>query len=166
MARQMGFALAIVLSLAAVAGVRAQSEQQPPSTQTTAKPGQKPEGHRGPPWWKDEKFRAEVGFSLEQAAEIDKIHIDYLQKAVPLRGEVNDLDKTLEKMIKARDTDLAVFTHTVEKVEARRAELNKLRTVMLYRISRVLTPEQNARFRPAYERRDAERKKTDGKGRK
>ena len=163
MGRQMGFALAIVLSLAGAASVRAQSEQQQANQPKTE---QKREGNKGRFWWNDEKFRVEVGFSTQQAGEIDKVFHEYLERARPLRTQINELDKTIEKMSAARDTDLAIFTHTVEKVEARRAELNKLRTVMLYRMRRVLTAEQTDRFQAAYPRWEAARKKQDGDRRK
>jgi Spy/CpxP family protein refolding chaperone len=165
MRRQTLGALAILLSLAMTGGVRAQSEQQqqPPPRQATPEKGQ-----TGSPrwmWWKDEKFRAEVGFSLAQGHQIDKIVMPTLEQMWPLRREVDQLDKEIEKMI-VDSTDLMVFKQQVEKVEARRAELNKMRTVMLYRIRRVLTPEQNVKFRAAYDRREAERKKQDGDRRK
>ena len=159
-------ALAILLSLALVDRVGAQSEQQqqqPAPKQTTPEKGQ-----NGSPrwmWWKDEKFRAEVGFSLAQASEIDKIVMPTLEQMRPLRREVDELDKQIEKMI-VESTDLMVFKQQVEKVEARRAELNKMRTVMLYRIRRVFTPEQNVKFQAAHDRREAERKKQDGDHRK
>lgn len=164
MARQIGCALAILLSLASTASLHAQSEQQQPPPRTEHKTDSNRQSR--PQWWKDDKFRAEVGFTLEQAAEIDKIFAEWREKAVPLREQVTELDKKIEKMSAARDTDLAIFTHTVEKAEARRAELNKLRTVMLYRISRVFTPEQNARFHGAYERWQAAHRKQDGNRRK
>ena len=162
MARQMGCALAIVLSLASGGALAAQSEDATPRQQKQAS---RQERDRQP-WWLDEKLRTEVGFSLEQAAEIGNIHKAYREQAVPLRKEVDDLDKTIEKMIVARDTDMAVFKHTVEKVEARRAELNKARTILLYKIRRVFTPEQNAKFQAVLDRRDAERRKQDDNRRK
>jgi hypothetical protein len=170
MTRKTRCALAIVLSLAFVQAVRAQSEEQkpqPPQQQKRAgdDKDKSQQSHPRFPWWKDEKFRAEVGFSLAQADEIDKIVMPTLEQMRPLRREVDQLDKDIEKMI-AESTDLIVFKQQVEKVEARRAELNKMRTLMLYRIRRVFTPEQNVKFRAAYERweaaREAARRKQDG----
>lgn len=164
-ARQSLGAVAILLSLVLGDAVGAQSEQQqqaPPRQGSDAGNRQ----HQRTYWWNDEKFRAEVGFNTTQAAEIDKIFKATMEKAKPLRVELDELDKSIEKMIVAESSDIAVFTHTVEKAEARRAELNKMRTIMLYRFSRVLTPEQNAKFRVAYERREAARKKQDGDRRK
>lgn len=166
MTRKTRCTLAILLSLAFTGAVRAQSEEQRPQTpqpqKTSAQDKDKSQQtHPRFPWWKDEKFRAEVGFSLAQAEEIDRIVMPTLEQMRPLRREVEQLDKDIEKMI-ADSTDLMVFKQQVEKVEARRAELNKMRTLMLYKIRRVFTPEQNVKFRAAYERWEAARRKQDG----
>ena len=169
MSRTIGCALAILLSLVIGPAVSAQSEEQQKPQQPPSKPGAEQGSTTRQerwPWWKDEKFRAEVGFSLAQAAEIDKIFQATVEKAKPLRVELDELDKNINKMLVEASTDLAVFTHTVEKAEARRAELNKMRTVMFYRFRRVFTPEQNAKFRIAFERWEADRKKRDGDRRK
>jgi Spy/CpxP family protein refolding chaperone len=173
MRRQTLCALAILLSLAMTGVVRAQSEQQaPPPSQpqnppkAERRPGDAtPQGHGRYLWWKDEKFRAEVGFTIEQANKIDEIVTSNRQISVPLWKEIQQLDKEIDKMI-VESADIMVFKQQVEKVEARRAEFNKLRTVTLYRIQRVLTPEQRTKFRAAVERREAERKKQDGDRRK
>ena len=169
------YVLAILLSLAFGGGVRAQSAeeqkaqqpppQQPQKAKESGRDEKSPQGHPRFPWWKDEKFRAEVGFSVEQANEIDRIFMSAREQSVPLRKEVDQLDKEIEKMI-VESADIIVFKQQVEKVEARRAELNKMRTVMLYRIRRVFTPEQNAKFRAAYDRWVAAREKQDGDRRK
>ena len=166
MARKTLCALAILLSLALVDRVGAESEQQqqaPPQGKANADKSQpgSPRYH----WWRDDKLRLEVGFSVEQANEIERIILPTLEQMRPLRREVDQLDKEIDKMI-VESTDIIVFKQHVEKVEARRAELNKMRTVMLYRVRRVFTPEQNAKFRKAYERWDAARKKQDGDHRK
>ena len=64
--------------------------------------------------------------------------------------------------MKANTADVSVVAQQVDRVENKRAELNKLRVVMLYRMHRVLTPEQNAGFQAYMDRREAERKKQDG----
>ena len=121
-----------------------------------------PSGHQRTAWWKDEKARAEIGFNADQAAEIDRIFKAYIDKARPLREEVNALEKALSETMKANTADVSVVAQQVDKVENKRAELNKLRVVMLYRMHRVLTPEQNVRLQAYMDRREAERKKQDG----
>lgn len=174
MTRQIGWAFATLLTFGfsppETPHSRPQAEQSNPPQQKQQPSADRREdkgqpGHPRFPWWKDEKLRAAVGFSVEQGNEIERIVMPTLEQMRPLRREVEQLDKEIEKMV-VDSADLMVFKQQVEKVEARRAELNKMRTVMLYRIRRVFTPEQNARFRAAYERWEEARKKQDGDRRK
>src|SRR5688572_11260512 len=163
MSRKIRCALAILLSLASTAAVVAQSEQQKPQ-----KPEQpRSERHVDEPfenfpryaWWKDEKAMAAAGFSAQQAAEIDRIFREYVVQAKPLREEVMQLQKTLSETIDANTADIPVVAKQIEKVEGRRYELNKIRYVMLYRMQRVLLPEQYKKLMSYFERREAERKR-------
>jgi hypothetical protein len=71
------------------------------------------------------------------------------------------MERDLNATIRASTTDVAVFTRQVQKIEARRAELNTMRIVMLYRMRRVLNADQNARLQAMFDRNDAARKKQD-----
>ena len=139
-----------------------QFEQQPQTQQTaTGNEDKSSSGHQRTAWWKDEKARAEIGFTPDQAAEIDRIFKANMEKARPLRDEVDMLEKALSETMRANTADVSVVAQQVDKVERKRAELNKLRVVMLYSMHRVLTPEQNIRFQAYMERREAQRKKQD-----
>lgn len=172
MARQIGWALLVLLSVASPARTaepaglnqRQLEQQQPP--QGVRKDDRNSPGHQRMLWWNDEKARAEIGFTLEQAAEIDRVFKASMDKAKPLREEVNNLEKALSQTMKANTADVSVVTQQVDKVENKRAELNKQRVVMLYRMHRVLTPEQNLRLQAYMDRREAERKKQDADRRK
>ncbi len=72
------------------------------------------------------------------------------------------LEQALSATIKANTADVAVVEHQVDKVEKRRAELNKMRVVMLYRIHKVLSVEQNTKFQAMVDRWEASRKKQGG----
>jgi|SRR5687767_624626 len=171
MFRQIGWALvAFSLVTAVPADAAAQSPvSKPPAPDkqdkqdTTARGDAKGSpGHGRTAWWKDEKARAEIGFTAEQATEIDRIFKSYIEKAKPLREEVNALEKGLSETMKANTADVSVVAQQVDKVEDKRAELNKLRVIMLYKMHRVLTPEQNVRLQAYMDRREAARKKQDG----
>jgi Spy/CpxP family protein refolding chaperone len=166
MARQISRALFMLLVVFGVqqAVELAGAEQRPaqPPSQNDRKDEKNSSGHQRTAWWKDEKARAEIGFTVDQAGEIDRIFKAYMEKAKPLREEVNTLEKGLSETMKANIADVSVVAQQVDKVENKRAELNKLRVVMLYRMHRVLTPEQNGRFQAYMDRREAERKKQDG----
>ena len=174
MLRKIGPALVALCMAGATAGAadagtetagQLEQQQQPPQT-ATPPDDKSPSGHQRTAWWKDEKARAEIGFSADQAAEIDRIFKANMEKARPLRDEVETLEKALSETMRANTADVSVVAQQVDKVERKRAELNKLRVVMLYSMHRVLTPDQNTRFQAYMERREAQRKKQDSDRRK
>ncbi len=171
MARQIVWAALAVLAAATparaadcVKAAQAQVEQHQQPPRADRKDDKS--GHQRVLWWKDETARAEIGFTLDQGEQIDRIFKAAMEKARPLREEVNQLEKALSETMKANVADVSVVAQQVDTVENKRAELNKLRVVMLYRMHRVLTPEQNARFQAYMDRREAERKKQDEDRRK
>ena len=113
-------------------------------------------------WWKDKDAIREIGITPEQSAEISRIWQTSIDEAKPLREEVMRLEKALSATIKANTAEVAVVEQQVEMVERKRAELNKRRVVMLYRIHRVLSLEQNAKFQAMVDRWEASRKKQGG----
>jgi Spy/CpxP family protein refolding chaperone len=168
MARHIGWALAVCVLFAspARAGSRAglatqehltHDEDQKPQQQAENK---KPEEHRGPwIWWKDEGAKSELKLTGEQVAEIERIFQANMAKAKPMRDELTQLETSLNQTMRANTADIAVVAQQVDKVESKRAELSKMRVLMLYRIHRVLTPEQNTRFQAMVDRWEASRKK-------
>ena len=164
MARKNRCTLAILLSLASAGVVVAQSEQQQQQDPSKSQPRQ--ERHVEPfdnlpryGWWKDEKAIAAAGFSAQQAAEIGRIFEEDMAKMKPLREEIMKLQKALSETIDANTADIPAVAKQVEKIESRRYELNKIRYVMLYRMQRVLLPEQYKKLMSYFERREAERKR-------
>ncbi len=57
--------------------------------------------------------------------------------------------------------DVATVTSQVEKLEKLEAEMNTTRTVMLYRMTLVLSPDQLAKLEAFRKRRDENRRKSD-----
>ena len=95
-------------------------------------------------WWKDERFRTELGLTAEQSTRLEEI----FQKTQPvLRQRMRALDAAEEefdrRVEKGDDTSVMDYVGTVETA---RAELNKTRTVMLLRMRRRLTADQWAKF--------------------
>ena len=165
MARQSRRALATLVVIAVAlltAEARGwQSNQQPP-----AKPNAQGRDNKGRDsnherrlWWKNAQDMAEIGLSAEQSATIDAIFKSEIEKMKPLRDSINDMERALNTTIRENTTEVAAFTRQVQKIEKMRAELNTIRTVMLYRMRRVLTNEQHAKVQAMLERREAERRK-------
>ena len=118
------------------------------------------------PWWKAPDTRAELGLSDKQSKDID----DIFQETVPglraAKEELDKLDDAVAKLIKEGIADNAVVMRKVGEAEQARANLTTKRTVMLYRMHRLLTPEQRVKLDAMFAAREAERRKNDPNGRR
>lgn len=118
------------------------------------------------PWWKAPDTRAELGISDKQSKEID----DIFQETVPglraAKEELDKLDDAVAKLIKEGIADNAVVMRKVGEAEQARANLTTKRTVMLYRMHRLLTPEQRVKLDAMFAKREADRRKNDPNGRR
>ncbi len=122
------------------------------------KPGDK--GDKGsdhtPKWWIDPQLRAELGITDPQSAAVEQIW----QKSLPAlregRQRLEKLEDALSQMTDVGDEALVIVQ--IDKVENLRAELSKGRTLMIYRMNKVLTPDQRAKVKAMYARREPPRR--------
>ena len=77
-----------------------------------------------------------------------------------------ETDEAVAKLSKEGTADIAVVARQVGQAEQARANLTTKRTVMLYRMHRLLTPEQRSKLDAMFARREAERRKNDPNGRR
>ena len=101
-------------------------------------------------WWKDQHFQKEVGLTPEQCVRIDTVFQTTLPKLRQGKQELDRLEEELSKLIEA-NADEPQVVREVDRVEAQRASLNKMRTLMLLHMHQVLTPEQLVRFKAAHD---------------
>ena len=108
-------------------------------------------------WWKSEQFRKDLGLTAEQSARIDNV----FQATVPqLRQNKEELDRQeadLSRLIEA-NADEAKVARQLDKVEATRGNLNKMRTLMLLHQRQVLSPDQLVKFKALHEQWDRDRR--------
>ena len=113
-------------------------------------------------WWKDERFTRELSLTPDQSSRIESV----FQAAQPeLRAQqraLSMLEDELSKLVQEARVEESEVDHFVAKVEAARADLAKTRTMMIYRIRRILTLEQHVKLQTLFEQREKERR---GKGR-
>lgn len=166
MARHIGLALAAFVAsgtftLSAASKLNA---EEPRSPQATSAAQQEPrrDNHERRPWWKDSRDMAEIGLTSSQSQEIDRIFRDGIAQMKPMRTQVTEMERGVDATSRANTADIEAYTRQVRQVEHKRAELNTARTVMLYRMRRVLNAEQNVKFQALFDRRETERKKQDG----
>jgi Spy/CpxP family protein refolding chaperone len=118
------------------------------------------------PWWKAADTRAELGITDKQSKEIDDIFQATLPSLRAAKDELDKLDDALDSLIKEGTADSSVVARQVGQAEQARANLTTKRTVMLYRMHRLLTPEQRTKLDAMFARREAERRKNDPNGRR
>jgi Spy/CpxP family protein refolding chaperone len=102
-------------------------------------------------WWQSERFQKELGLTPDQITRLEAI----FQTTVPtLRAQKSALEKyeqKLSKVISDSTSDEAKVLQTADRVEATRTELSKTRTLMLFRMRRILTDEQNAKLKELHD---------------
>lgn len=111
-------------------------------------------------WWVDQRARTEIGITDQQSAEIEQIFQSTLPRLRDRSAELGQLEKALSDLIRESVADVSVVANQVDKVENLRADIAKARTIMLYRMNRVLSAEQRARLREMHDRWEQSRKKS------
>ena len=130
----------------------------PPATPPKGdKADDKSQGHSPPPkWWIDPKLRAELGITDQQSAAVDQI---WQKSLIPLREGRQRLEKLEDALSQMTDVaDEAAVIAQIDRVESLRAELSKGRTLMIYRMNKILTADQRAKVKAMYEHPDQGRR--------
>lgn len=110
----------------------------------------------GFPWWRDAQFQKELSLTAEQSSRIDGIFQSAISRLRQRKEELDQQEAVLSNQIASNADELAV-TRQVDKVETIRADLNKMRTLMLLHIRQVLTPDQRVRLNKLHEQRQKEK---------
>lgn len=97
-------------------------------------------------WWLSASGREATGLTDGQSAEIERIFQSVLPELRAEKAELERQEEVLTRLLGTDGADEAVVIRTIDRVEAARSALAKTRTLMLYRIRRVLSPEQRLRL--------------------
>ena len=95
-------------------------------------------------WWQSVEVTALLDLSAEQAANLDRIYQRSLPKMHESYRRLNAEERTLSRMIANMQVEEIDITRQIDRVEAARSELSKTRTLMVFRMYRVLNPAQRA----------------------
>jgi Spy/CpxP family protein refolding chaperone len=127
--------------------------------------GQPPQGPQRPrlKWWQDPKSKAELNLTAEQSNRIEEIFQASFPKLREGYEQLEKLESKVSKQISSDQTTEAELLHQVDAVESVRGELAKARTLMLFRMQRVLSLEQRAKLDEMH--KDAQRDRPRGPGR-
>jgi Spy/CpxP family protein refolding chaperone len=131
--------LALALSLGTLPSYAETSEAQRPSK-----------------WWQDPECKARVGLTDAQTAEIDRIFLSVRDELRAEKAELEKQEAALSRLLAESSDNEAVVVRTIDRVEAARSALAKTRTLMLYRMHRLLSPEQRRKLEAYEQSRAAE----------
>ena len=154
-ARSFGCVLAMLL-LAPV-GARAR-QAQPPQTSAHAQARNANDGPRK--WWVDQQDRAALGITDQQSALIEALWQKSLPELHNGYQKLHGLQDALDLMLRNSADEPAVIAQ-INQVEDTRSKLNKARQLMLYRMYRVLSPEQRDKLKAMHDRRESQHRGPD-----
>lgn len=109
-------------------------------------------------WWQNEKFRRELALTPEQVTHLEEV-FQALQPTLKTQKDTLDrLEAKLSRVVNDPKSDEALVLQTLERVEAARGELSRSRTLMAFRMRRILTADQNVRMKALHEQWVRERR--------
>jgi Spy/CpxP family protein refolding chaperone len=109
-------------------------------------------------WWKDPQFQRELALSTDQSAKIDAIFQAAISQLRPKKEELDKQEDLLSQQI-ASGADEVLVTRQVEKVEAIRSQMNKMRTLMLLKERQILSPDQRVKLNKLHEQWERDHKR-------
>jgi Spy/CpxP family protein refolding chaperone len=109
-------------------------------------------------WWWADDVRTEVGLTSQQSQEIDGIFESVRPRLKAGWDELDRLEQEVSRLMTEGATDESQISAAIDRVETARASLNKTRTLMLFRMYRVLSPDQRVKLRAVHDRRDNQRR--------
>jgi len=101
-------------------------------------------------WWRDPQFQRDLSLTADQVNRIETV----FQSTIPtLRAKKTDNCPRADELSRlvATNADETVVTRQVDRVEAIRSHMNKMRTLMLLHMRQVLTPDQRVKLNKLYE---------------
>ena len=115
----------------------------------------------GFPWWRDPQFQKDLSLTADQASRVDGVFQSAVTVLRPKKEELDQQEAELSRLI-AANADELIVTRQVDKVEAIRSNLNKMRTLMLLHMRQVLTPDQRVRLNKMHEQWEKDHAKPRG----
>ena len=109
-------------------------------------------------WWKSGEIRQELELSDEAVASIDAIFQTTMPELRSAFRVVRKHQEQFDQLLERVDVTEEEVFHEVDHLETARAEVRKGWAVMLFKMRRVLTPDQRNKLEEHAERRRNERR--------
>ena len=109
-------------------------------------------------WWQDERVKADLRLTSDQCGRIDELWQAFVVKWKSTAEEVSRRESQLSDLISANDVTEAELLKQADQVEDLRGTLAKARTLMLFRMRRVLSADQRGKLVEIQKARERERR--------
>lgn len=111
-------------------------------------------------WWQAEWFVRRLELTPEQSAKIEKIFQAGWSDLQKHKADLDRLEDQLSAMIAEGSTSEVDIIQQIDRVEASRSAMGRARSLMLYRMHRVLTPEQREKLKALQKEWEREKHKS------
>ena len=117
-------------------------------------------------WWQSDRFQKELALTAEQITRIEGIYQAARPLAVAQKEAFDRREEKLSKVIADPKSTEADVIQATERLELARNEMSRTRTLMLFRIRRVLNDDQLLKLNKMHEhdRSERERRERERKG--
>ena len=102
-------------------------------------------------WWTSDEVKAMLELREDQSAQLEEIYGQSRPKQRESWRRLNAEERSLSKMIADMTVSELDVTRQVDRVEAARSELRKTRTLMVFRMYRVLSSSQRTTLKEWWE---------------
>ena len=116
-------------------------------------------GAQGFKWWQSDRFKTELALTPDQPAKLEEVFQGLYPRMTGGKESLDRLEKRLSDLIAPGTAPEAEVMKLVDQVETARADLNKTRTLMVYRMHLLLTPDQRVKMKAMHDRWEQERRK-------
>jgi hypothetical protein len=103
------------------------------------------------PWWQRQDVQKDLALQPEQVTKLQALWDATYPELVQERDDLNNQEERLSRQINRNRPEADVIMQ-INRVEMARARLNSTRTLMLYRMRLIMTPDQNTKFEAMQER--------------
>lgn len=112
-------------------------------------------------WWRQNQFKADLSLATDQCGKLEAVYQGLLPRMTTAKESLDTLEKQLSAVIAEGTASEHDVMKLVDVVEGARAELGKTRTLMIYRMHQILTPEQRVKMNALHDRWEQERRRRD-----
>lgn len=117
-------------------------------------------GAQGFKWWQSERFKTELALTPDQSVKLEEVFQGLYPRMSGGKESLDRLETRLSDLIAPGTASEAEVMKVVYEVEDARAALNRTRTLMVYRMHLLLTPDQRVKMKAMHDRWEQDRRKT------